>query len=90
MVPIETPPYRAASFGLSDLGTKGGLVTDAHARVLDTEGDPINRLYAAGNTMAAVSGPAYPGGGTPIGASMLFSHLAAKDMAARMGGHRPG
>jgi 3-oxosteroid 1-dehydrogenase len=90
MVPIDTAPYHAASFGLSDLGTKGGLVTDTHARVLDTEGDPINRLYAAGNTMASVSGLAYPGGGTPIGASMLFSYLAAKDMAARVGGHAPG
>jgi 3-oxosteroid 1-dehydrogenase len=83
MVPIETGPYHAAAFGLSDLGTKGGLVTDSHARVLDTGGNPIDGLYAAGNTMAAVSGTAYPGGGNPIGASMLFSHLAAKHMAQR-------
>lgn len=86
MVPIETGPYHAAAFGLSDLGTKGGLVTDAHARVLDTNGNPINGLYAAGNTMAAVSGTAYPGGGNPIGASMLFSHLAALDMATKTTG----
>ena len=76
-----TRPFHAAAFGLSDLGTKGGLVTDTHARVLDTDGNPIGGLYAAGNTMAAVSGTAYPGGGNPIGASMLFSHLAALDMA---------
>jgi hypothetical protein len=81
MVPIDTAPYHAAAFGLSDLGTKGGLVTDSCARVLDTNGDPIRGLYAAGNTMAAVSGTVYPGGGVPIGASMLFSHLAALDMA---------
>lgn len=83
MVPIEKAPFHAAAFGLSDLGTKGGLVTDSHARVLDTDGKPINGLYAAGNTMAAVTGTAYPGGGSPIGASMLFSHLAALDMAAK-------
>jgi 3-oxosteroid 1-dehydrogenase len=83
MVPIETAPFHAAAFGLSDLGTKGGLVTDSVARVLDTDGNPIGGLYAAGNTMAAVSGAAYPGGGNPIGASMLFSHLAARDMAAK-------
>jgi 3-oxosteroid 1-dehydrogenase len=81
MAPIDTPPYRAAAFGVSDLGTKGGLRTDVHARVLDTAGRPIRGLYAAGNTMAAVSGTTYPGGGNPIGASMLFSHLAAKHMA---------
>ena len=42
---------------------------------------PIPGLYAAGNTMAAVSGTTYPGGGNPIGASLLFSHRAAMHMA---------
>ena len=81
LVPIDTPPYRAAAFGLSDLGTKGGLRTDVDARVLDAEDRPIPGLYAAGNTMAAVSGETYPGGGNPIGASLLFSHRAALHMA---------
>lgn len=83
LVPIDTPPYHAAAFGVSDLGTKGGLRTDARARVLTADDSVIPGLYAAGNTMAAVSGTTYPGGGNPIGASMLFSHLAALDMAAR-------
>ncbi|OBK78432.1 FAD-binding protein [Mycobacterium sp. 1164985.4] len=83
LVPIDTPPYRAAAFGVSDLGTKGGLRTDTDARVLDTSGQPIPGLYAAGNTMAAVSGETYPGGGNPIGASLLFSHRAALHMARR-------
>lgn len=82
LAPIDTPPYHAAAFGLSDLGTKGGLRTDTRARVLAADGSPIPGLYAAGNTMAAVSGTTYPGGGNPIGASMLFSHFAALDMAA--------
>lgn len=81
LVAIDRPPFHAAAFGLSDLGTKGGLRTDHRARVLDQAGTPIPGLYAAGNTMAAVSGTSYPGGGNPIGASMLFSHLAAVDMA---------
>jgi hypothetical protein len=81
LVPIDTGPFHAAAFGLSDLGTKGGLRTDTRARVLDETGEPIPGLYAAGNTMAAVSGMTYPGGGNPIGASMLFSHIAALDMA---------
>ncbi|TVZ02198.1 FAD-binding protein [Trebonia kvetii] len=77
LVPIERGPFHAAAFGISDLGTKGGLRTDPHARVLAASGAPIPGLYASGNTMAAVSGTAYPAGGNPIGASMLFSHLAA-------------
>jgi 3-oxosteroid 1-dehydrogenase len=80
LVPIEQPPFRAAAFGLSDLGTKGGLRTDARARVIDVDGLVIPGLYAAGNSMAAVSGTTYPGGGNPIAASMVFSHLAALDM----------
>lgn len=80
LVRIEKGPFHAAAFGLSDLGTKGGLRTDSAARVLGRDGEPIGGLYAAGNTMAAVSGTVYPGGGNPIGASMLFSHLAVLDM----------
>lgn len=82
LAPIDKPPFHAAAFGLSDLGTKGGLRTDTHGRVLDTSGEVIPGLYAAGNTMAAVSGTTYPGGGNPIGASLLFSHLAAIHIAA--------
>ena len=80
---IDRPPFHAAAFGVSDLGTKGGLRTDAAARVLDAAGRPIPGLYAAGNTMAAPSGEAYPGGGNPIGTSMVFSHLAVRDMLNR-------
>jgi 3-oxosteroid 1-dehydrogenase len=82
LVPIDKGPFHAAAFGLSDLGTKGGLRTDATARVLDTSGQVIKGLYAAGNSMAAVSGTVYPAGGNPIGSSMVFAHLAALDMAA--------
>lgn len=82
LVTIDQGPFHAAAFGISDLGTKGGLRTDTAARVLDKSGDPIPGLYAAGNTMAAPSGTVYPGGGNPIGTSMLFSHLAVLDMAA--------
>ncbi|MGZ4517793.1 MAG: FAD-binding protein [Mycobacteriaceae bacterium] len=81
LVPISQGPFHAAAFGLSDLGTKGGLRTDPHARVLDTAGSPIPGLYAAGNSMAAVSGTTYPGGGNPIAASVVFGYLAALDMA---------
>ena len=83
LVAIDKGPFHAAAFGISDLGTKGGLRTDTVGRVLDTSGDRIPGLYASGNTMAAPSGTAYPAGGTPIGTSMLFSYLAAKDMVGR-------
>ncbi|SRX78451.1 FAD-binding protein [Mycolicibacterium parafortuitum] len=77
---IEKGPFHAAAFGVSDLGTKGGLRTDTVGRVLDAADHVIPGLYAAGNTMAAPSGTVYPGGGNPIGTSMVFSHLAVLDM----------
>ncbi|MYR06920.1 FAD-binding protein [Gordonia sp. SID5947] len=80
MTPIDQPPFHAAAFGISDLGTKGGVRTDTAGAALDGSGRRIPGLYAAGNTMAAVSGTVYPGGGNPIGASVLFSHLAVLDM----------
>ncbi|MDG4665438.1 FAD-binding protein [Mycobacterium sp. 236(2023)] len=87
LYPIEKGPFHAAAFGVSDLGTKGGLRTDNAARVLDSADNVIPGLYAAGNTMAAPSGTAYPGGGNPIGTSMVFSHLAVLDMAGKREEH---
>jgi 3-oxosteroid 1-dehydrogenase len=79
--PISRAPFHAAAFGLSDLGTKGGLRTDEKARVLDKSGKVLNGLYAAGNSMAAVSGTTYPAGGNPVGSSMVFAFIAALDLA---------
>ena len=81
LIPIRTGPFYAAKIGLGDLGSKGGLKTDATARVLRPDGAVIPGLYAAGNTMAAVAGDAYPAPGTPIASCMVFSYLAAMDMA---------
>jgi 3-oxosteroid 1-dehydrogenase len=63
------------------------LKTDPDARVLDTGGAVIPGLYAAGNSMAAVSGKTYPGGGNPIGSSVVFAYRAALDML-RVGAQR--
>ena len=79
--PLDTPPYYVATVVPSDIGTKGGLKTDEHARVLRPDGRPIDGLYASGNTAAAMSGRVYPGAGTPIGSSLAFSYLAVLDIA---------
>ncbi|WP_418057516.1 FAD-dependent oxidoreductase [Pimelobacter simplex] len=80
LVPLDQGPYTAAKIVLSDLGTKGGLVTDASARVLDEAGAPIPGLYAASNSTASVFGSAYPGPGAPLGAAMTFASLAIEDL----------
>jgi succinate dehydrogenase/fumarate reductase flavoprotein subunit len=84
LIPITTGPFFAAMVVLGDLGSKGGLKTDANSRVLRPDGSVIEGLYAAGDSMAAASGEHYPAPGTPIGSCMVFSYLAAMDMAERV------
>ncbi len=74
---IEKPPYYAMAIYPGDIGTKGGLRTDADARVLREDDSPIAGLYATGNCSASVMGDAYPGAGGTIGPSMAFAYLAA-------------
>jgi 3-oxosteroid 1-dehydrogenase len=78
LAPLNTPPYYALELFPGDLGTKGGLRTDPHARVLREDGSPIEGLYATGNCSASVMGEAYPGAGSTIGPAMTFGYLAAR------------
>ena len=80
LAPLDAPPYFAARFVLSDLGTKGGLVTDRAGRVVREDGTAIAGLYAAGNTAASVFGSVYPGPGAPLGSAMVFAMLAVEDL----------
>ena len=82
--PIDKPPFLATRVRLGDLGTKGGLLTDADARVLRPSGDAIEGLYAAGNTTASVMGRGYPGPGVTLGPAMTFAFLAARHAAWRV------
>ncbi|MFJ8854494.1 FAD-binding protein [Streptomyces sp. NPDC102437] len=75
-------PYYAVPVHPGDLGTKGGLLTDAEARVLREDGSPIAGLYAAENVAAAVMGQTYPGPGATIGPAMGFGWIAAEHPAA--------
>jgi 3-oxosteroid 1-dehydrogenase len=83
LVAVDRAPFFAARLVLSDLGTKGGLVTDARGRVLRADGSVIVGLYATGNSSASVVGAVYPGPGVPLGTAMVFGSLAVQDLAAR-------
>lgn len=71
------PPYYAFKIVPGDLGTKGGMRTDASARVLRADGSVIDGLFAAGNASAAVMGTSYTGAGATIGPAMTFGYVAA-------------
>ncbi|WLW53013.1 3-oxosteroid 1-dehydrogenase [Streptomyces sp. YU58] len=81
LAPLWLPPYYAFRLVPGDLGTKGGLLTDARARVLRPDGSVIPGLYAAGNASAAVMGHSYAGAGSTIGPAMTFGYIAARDIA---------
>ena len=85
LAPIETPPYYGIVVYAGDLGTKGGLRTDASARVLKESGETIPGLYAIGNCSASVMGRTYPGAGGTIAPAMTFGYIVARDLADSAG-----
>ncbi|TBU90050.1 hypothetical protein DNJ95_18450 [Stutzerimonas kirkiae] len=74
---VERPPFYAYRLATSSVGTKGGLATDADARVLDQAGQPIPGLYAAGNAAAAFNGPLTVAAGCTIPPALVMGHVAA-------------
>ncbi|MDQ4008069.1 MAG: 3-oxosteroid 1-dehydrogenase [Actinomycetota bacterium] len=81
LAPLDKAPFYAVRIVPGDLGTKGGLRTDARARVLRADGSTIPGLYAAGNAGAALMGHTYAGPGATLGPAMTFGYLAAHTAA---------
>jgi 3-oxosteroid 1-dehydrogenase len=79
---LAVAPFYAVKIVPGDLGTKGGLRTDTHGRVLRENDEIIEGLYAAGNVSGAVMGHTYAGPGATIGPAMTFGYLAARHIAA--------
>lgn len=86
---VRKAPFYAVKMVPGDLGTKGGIDTDATGRALRPDGSVIEGLYAAGNTSAPVMGHTYAGPGATIGPALVFGYLAALDAAARTGQATP-
>ncbi|MGO4257432.1 FAD-dependent oxidoreductase [Marmoricola sp. RAF53] len=86
LVGVTQAPFFAARFVLSDLGTKGGIVTDPHGRALREDGSVIAGLYATSNAAANAFGAFYPGPGAPLGTAMVFGSLAVQDITGPTAG----
>ncbi|MBV1686323.1 FAD-dependent oxidoreductase [Novosphingobium sp. G106] len=82
---INRAPFYAMKVMPGDVGTYGGVVTDANARVLREDGSVIEGLYATGISTASVMGRFYPGAGASVGPSFVWGYVAAKH-AAQSGG----
>lgn len=81
LAPIVQAPFYAMPLMPGEIGTKGGLNVDEHARVLRDDGHAIAGLYAVGNCSAAVMGRTYAGPGATLGPAMTFAYLAAQDLS---------
>lgn len=82
VAPLAIAPYYAVKLIPGDIGTFAGLETDACARVIDKNGQPIPGLFAAGNDAASVMGGQYPGAGITIGPALTFGYIAGRTLAA--------
>lgn len=76
---IDKPPFWAVKVYPGDAGTKGGLVTDASARVLHTDGQVIGGLYACPGTAASIFATGSPSAGASLGESLVAAFLAVTD-----------
>ena len=81
--PIAKGPFYAMKLFPGDIGTKGGLLTDREARVLNDQGQIVKGLYCVGNNSASVMGPAYPGAGSTLGPAMAFALRAIAEIAGK-------
>jgi 3-oxosteroid 1-dehydrogenase len=89
LAPLTKPPFYAVKLYPGDIGTRGGLVTNELAQVLDRSGGVIEGLWATGNSMASVMGHSYPGPGATIGPSMTFGYVAALAAAGKISASMP-
>ncbi|WP_263248526.1 FAD-dependent tricarballylate dehydrogenase TcuA [Saccharopolyspora rosea] len=77
---LDTPPYYGYAVGCGITFTFGGVRVDESARVLDTAGNPIRGLYAAGEMVGGLFSGNYPGG-SGLTSGAVFGRLAGAGAA---------
>jgi fumarate reductase flavoprotein subunit len=82
MRPVREAPFYAARVRpLSMSLTAHGLKIDPDAHVLDTRGEPIPGLLAAGEVVGNLIGEQYLGGGNAVGGAVTFGRIAGRTAA---------
>lgn len=77
---VLVPPFYAIQLWPALINTQGGPRRDKESRVLDPDGKPIPRLYAAGE-LGSIWGYLYQGA-CNIGEALVFGRIAGKNAAA--------
>jgi tricarballylate dehydrogenase len=78
---FDTPPFEAYAVTCGLTFTFGGLKIDGSARVIDTDGQPIPGLYAAGELVGGLFYFNYPGG-TGLVSGSVFGKIAGTSAGA--------
>jgi len=78
---LDTPPYEAYAVTCGITFTFGGLRIDTEARVMNTDGEPIPGLHAAGELVGGIFYFNYPGG-TGLTNGSVFGKIAGASAAA--------
>jgi succinate dehydrogenase/fumarate reductase flavoprotein subunit len=81
--PLAIAPYYGLEIWPAEIAVSTGLSTDADARVLNRDRQPIASLYACGNDMASMMCGTYPGPGTTLGPGVVFAYRAAMHAAGK-------
>ena len=79
MMPIAVPPFYGAPVWATLSNTQGGPVHDAQQRIIDVYGEPIPRLYAAGE-LGSSFGHLYLSGGN-IAECFVTGRIAGRNAA---------
>jgi len=78
---LDTPPYEAYAVTCGITFTFGGLRINTEAQVMNTDGEPIPGLYAAGELVGGIFYFNYPGG-TGLTNGAVFGKLAGASAAS--------
>lgn len=73
---LEKSPFWAVRVYPGDAGTKGGVLTDADARVLTDSGEAIPGLFAVAGTSASLFTDTAPGPGAATASALVDAHRA--------------
>ncbi|MCD7885643.1 MAG: FAD-dependent oxidoreductase [Lachnospiraceae bacterium] len=83
LLPVNTPPYYGCRQGASLLCTLDGLRINTEMQVLDSEGNPIQGLYAAGDCSGGFFAHNYPEYivGVAVGRTLTEGYLLGAEFA---------
>ena len=82
IAPLATPPFYGFRCTTAILATYCGFRVDTQMRALDVHGEPIRRLYAAGEIVGGFHGMGYMSG-TALGKAAIFGRVAGRTAAGQ-------